>query len=43
MARTLGLSDSQRVRIDSLLEHQLQELRAIRQEVRPRLDSIIAR
>lgn len=43
MARTLGLSGSQRVRIDSLLELQLRELRAIRSQVRPRLDSIIGR
>ncbi|MFN8651658.1 MAG: hypothetical protein U0133_07130 [Gemmatimonadales bacterium] len=41
-ARELGLSDSQRVRIDSLLERQMTELRAVRGEVQPRLDSILA-
>jgi Spy/CpxP family protein refolding chaperone len=43
MARTLGLSDSQRVRIDSLMERQLLEVRAIREQAQPRLDSVIAR
>ena len=41
-ARELGLSDSQRVRIDSLMERQMTELRAVRGEVQPRLDSILA-
>lgn len=41
MARDLGLSDAQRVRIDSLLDRQLRGLRAIREEAEPRLDSII--
>jgi Spy/CpxP family protein refolding chaperone len=43
MARTLGLSDSQRVRIDALMERQLLEVRAIREQAQPRLDSVIAR
>lgn len=41
-ARELGLSDGQRVRIDSLMERQMTELRAVRGEVQPRLDSILA-
>lgn len=41
MARELGLSDSQRVRIDSLMQQQLREVRAVRQATQPRLDSII--
>lgn len=41
MARELELSDSQRVRIDSLMEQQLREVRAVRQATEPRLDSII--
>jgi Spy/CpxP family protein refolding chaperone len=43
MARALELSDSQRVRIDSLMERQLQEVRAIREQAQPRLDSVISR
>lgn len=41
-ARELGLSDGQRVRIDSLLERQMTELRAVRGQVQPSLDSILA-
>ena len=40
-AHELGLSDSQRVRIDSLMERQMRELREVRGEVQPRLDSIL--
>lgn len=40
-ARELGLSDEQRVRIDSLMERQIREIRAARTTVQPRLDSII--
>ena len=41
MARELGLNDAQRHRIDSLLDRQVRELHAIREQARPRLDSII--
>jgi Spy/CpxP family protein refolding chaperone len=40
-AHELGLSDSQRVRIDSLMERQMQQLRAVRGQVQPQLDSIV--
>lgn len=40
-ARELGLSDSQQVKIDSLMEGQMRQLRAVRSEMRPRLDSIL--
>lgn len=40
-AKELGLSDSQRVRVDSLMERQMQQLREVRGEVQPRLDSIL--
>jgi Spy/CpxP family protein refolding chaperone len=43
MASELGLSESQRVRIDSLMEGQLREVRAIREQARPGLDSILVR
>jgi Spy/CpxP family protein refolding chaperone len=43
MARALALSDSQRVRIDSLMERQLHEVRAIREQAQPRLDSVVER
>jgi len=41
-ARELGLSDSQKVRIDSLMERQMVQLRAVRGELQPRLDSILS-
>jgi len=41
-AHELGLSDSQQVRIDSLMERQMVQLRAVRGEVQPRLDSILS-
>ena len=40
-AHQLGLSDSQRVRIDSLMDRQLQQIRAVRAQVHPRFDSIV--
>jgi Spy/CpxP family protein refolding chaperone len=40
-AKELGLSPAQRVRIDSLMDRQLKEIRAVRQQVQPRLDSIV--
>jgi Spy/CpxP family protein refolding chaperone len=43
MARELGLSESQRVRIDSLMERRLLEVRAIREQARPGLDSVLVR
>jgi Spy/CpxP family protein refolding chaperone len=42
-ARELGLTDEQRQRIDSIMDRQGRELRAVRQTVQPQLDSIIAR
>lgn len=42
MAHELDLSNTQRQRIDSLLDRQLRELRTIREQARPRLDSIIS-
>jgi Spy/CpxP family protein refolding chaperone len=41
-AREIGLSDSQQVKIDSLMDTQMRELRAVRGEMQPRLDSILA-
>jgi Spy/CpxP family protein refolding chaperone len=43
MARELGLTDAQRVRIDSVLDRQNRDVRAIRAEAEPKLDSIRAR
>jgi Spy/CpxP family protein refolding chaperone len=40
-AKELGLTPEQRVRIDSLMDRQLKEIRAVREQVRPRLDSIV--
>jgi|SRR6185437_6917195 len=40
-AKELGLSPTQRVRIDSLMDRQLKEIRAVREQVQPRLDSIV--
>jgi Spy/CpxP family protein refolding chaperone len=42
MSRELGLSADKRVRIDSLMDRQLREIRAVRAEVQPRLDSVVA-
>ena len=42
-ARELGLSTEQQARIDSIMEHQGRELRAIRHQVQPQLDSIVSR
>jgi Spy/CpxP family protein refolding chaperone len=42
-ARELGLSRAQQQRIDSIMERQGRELRAIRGQVQPQLDSIISR
>ena len=40
-AKELGLTPAQRVRIDSLMDRQLKEIRAVREQVQPRLDSIV--
>jgi Spy/CpxP family protein refolding chaperone len=37
-----GLTDDQQVRIDSIMDRQMREVRAIRREVQPRVDSIIS-
>jgi Spy/CpxP family protein refolding chaperone len=42
-ARELGLSPEQQIRIDSIMERQGRELRAVRGQVQPTLDSIITR
>ena len=41
-AHDLGLTDDQQVRIDSIMDRQMREVRAIRREVQPRVDSIIS-
>ncbi|HEY7634801.1 MAG TPA: hypothetical protein VH763_04615 [Gemmatimonadales bacterium] len=41
-AKELGLTSDQRVRIDSLMDRQLKEIRSVREQVQPRLDSIVA-
>jgi len=43
MARQLRLSEPQRARIDSVLDRQLREVRAVREEARPKLEEIRAR
>jgi Spy/CpxP family protein refolding chaperone len=40
-ARELGLSAEQQIRIDSIMDRQGRELRAIRTQVQPQLDSIV--
>jgi Spy/CpxP family protein refolding chaperone len=42
-AREVGLSPEQQTRIDSIMDHQGRELRAVRAQVQPQLDSIITR
>jgi Spy/CpxP family protein refolding chaperone len=42
-ARELGLSPEQQTRIDSIMDRQGRELRAVRGQVQPTLDSIITR
>ncbi|MEZ0336422.1 MAG: Spy/CpxP family protein refolding chaperone [Gemmatimonadales bacterium] len=42
MSRELGLTPDQRTRVDSLMDRQLREIRALRAEVQPRLDSVVA-
>src|SRR6185312_15882327 len=42
-ARELGLSPEQQTRIDSIMDRKGRELRAVRGQVQPTLDSIIAR
>jgi Spy/CpxP family protein refolding chaperone len=41
-AHDLGLTDDQQVRIDSIMDRQMREVRAIRRQVQPRVDSIIS-
>jgi Spy/CpxP family protein refolding chaperone len=41
--RELGLSAEQQVRVDSIMDRQGRELRAIRSRVQPQLDSVIRR
>jgi periplasmic protein CpxP/Spy len=42
-ARELGLTSEQQTRIDSIMDRQGRELRALRGQVQPTLDSIVAR
>jgi hypothetical protein len=42
-ARELGLTPEQQIRIDSIMDRQGLELRAVRSQVQPQLDSIISR
>jgi Spy/CpxP family protein refolding chaperone len=42
MARELDLSVDQRMRIDTLMDRQLREIRSIRAQVQPRLDSVVS-
>jgi Spy/CpxP family protein refolding chaperone len=42
-ARELGLTPEQKIRIDSIMDRQGLELRAVRGQVQPQLDSIITR
>jgi hypothetical protein len=42
-ARELGLSPEQQIRVDSIMERRGRELRTVRGQVQPTLDSIIAR
>ena len=42
-ARELGLTEDQQTRIDSIMDRQGRELRAVRAKVRPELDSIVSR
>ena len=41
-AHDLGLTDDQQIRIDSIMDRQMREVRAIRRQVQPRVDSIIS-
>jgi Spy/CpxP family protein refolding chaperone len=43
IAKELGLSPEQQIRIDSIMERRGRELRAVRGQVQPTLDSIITR
>jgi Spy/CpxP family protein refolding chaperone len=42
-AREIGLTAEQQVRVDSIMDREIKGIRAVRSEVQPRLDSIIAR
>lgn len=42
-AREVGLSPEQQTRIDSIMDRQGREMRAVRSQVRPQVDSIISR
>jgi hypothetical protein len=42
LARELGLSAAQRVRVDSVMDQQMGKFQALRQEVRPRMRAIVA-
>jgi Spy/CpxP family protein refolding chaperone len=42
MSREIGLSSDQQRRVDSLMDRQISEIRRLRAEVQPRLDSVVA-
>jgi Spy/CpxP family protein refolding chaperone len=42
-AREIGLTADQQVRVDSIMDREIKGIHAVRSEVQPRLDSIIAR
>jgi Spy/CpxP family protein refolding chaperone len=42
MSREIGLSPDQQRRVDSLMDRQITEVRRLRAEVQPRLDSVVA-
>jgi Spy/CpxP family protein refolding chaperone len=42
-AHEIGLSEQQQTRIDSIMDQQGRELRAVRRQVQPQLDSIVVR
>jgi hypothetical protein len=42
-AKAVGLSAAQQERIDTIMERQLKELRGVREQVQPKVDSVLAR
>jgi Spy/CpxP family protein refolding chaperone len=42
MSREIGLSADQQQRVDSLMDRQITEVRRLREEIQPRLDSVVA-
>jgi Spy/CpxP family protein refolding chaperone len=42
MSREIGLSPDQQRRVDLLMDRQITEVRGLRAEIQPRLDSVVA-